>query len=175
MSNTSGKAYAFMAMTPILPGEEAQLRTYLEGFTQQTSPFASLSQTHFGRWVILRGWNDESQPRKDTLSSEYLIFTSNFDAPLDGYLDALCGLTTAGEIWRHCVGCPQPAAGTALKTYLLHNQIDVGFFVAAYNKLSIEEVKSHLALRERLSAFAVSSQGLDPASLQSGFTAEFGA
>lgn len=164
-----------MAMTPILADREAELRVFLEGFTQQTSPFASLPQTHFGRWVILRGWNDDAQPRKDTLNSEYLIFTSNFDGPRDSYLDALCALATAGEIWRHCVGCPQPAAGDALKAYLLHNQIDIGFFVAAYNKLSIEEVKSNLALREQLSAFAVSSQGLDPASLQSRFNAEFDA
>jgi hypothetical protein len=174
VSNKSGQAYAFMAITPILPGREAELRILLEGFTQQTSPFASLKHTHFGRWVILSGWNDNAQPRQDTLGSEYLIFTSNLDAPLERYLDALCRLPVAGEIWQHCVGCPKPAEGTALKAYLLHNQIDIGFFVAAYDELSVEEVQSKLVLRERLSAFAVSSQGLDPASLQSAFNAEFG-
>ena len=175
MSNESGNAYAFMAMTPILPGKQAELAIYLEAFTQETSPFASLPHTHFGRWVILSGWNVESQPRKDALNSEYLIFTSNFDVPCDGYLDALCGLPAAAEIWRHCVGCPQPATGAALKAYLLHNQIDIGFFVAAYNKLSVGQVQSNLALREQISAFAVNSQGLDPDSLQRRFDEEFGA
>ncbi len=179
MSNSSGKAYAFMAITPILPGTAAELKLYLERFTQQTSPFASLPQTHFGRWVILQQWNDTGQPHKDTLDSEYLIFTSNFDGSTDGspdvYLDALCQLPQAGQIWSHCVGCPDPPAGAPLKAYLLHNQIDIGFFVAAYNDLSVAEVNSKLALQAQLRAFAVSSQGLDPVSLQSGFNAEFGA
>jgi hypothetical protein len=162
-----------MAITPILSGQETELRALLESFTEQTSPFASLPHTHFGRWVILSNWNDEAQPRQDTLTSEYLIFTSNFDAPLDEYLDALCRLPVADQIWRHCIGTPKPAEGAPLKAYLLHNQIDIGFFVAAYNTLSVEEVKASLALRDRLSAFAISSQGLDPRSLQSAFHAEF--
>lgn len=163
-----------MAMTPILAGEEAGLRTYLESFTQLSSPFASLPQTHFGRWVILPDWVDSAQPQKDSLRSQYLIFTSNFDAPLEGYLDELCSLREAGEIWRRCAGCPEPAGGERLKAYLLHNQIDIGFFVAAYKDHTVAEVKDALALRERLMSFAVCVQGLDASALQSEFSAEFG-
>jgi hypothetical protein len=174
VSNRSGQAYAFMAMTPILDGHERELREYLERFEQQTSPFAALAQTHFARWVIIRDWvNSRAQPRRDHLGCPYLIFTSNLHGPIDGYLDALCDLRQAQAIWSHCIGCPQPATGAALKAYLLHNQIDTGFFVAAYPDASVEQVRASLALRERLIAFVVSSQGMDPPTLQSEFNARF--
>lgn len=176
MSNQAGEAYAFMAITPILKGREAQLRAYLEALTQTTSPFARLTQTHFARWVILSDWvDDPSQPHKDHLDSEYLIFTSNFTGSLEPYLDELCGLPEAEAVWSHCAAGPTPAAGAPLKAYLLHNQIDIGFFVASYDDASVAKVKACLALREQLIAFAVRSQGMDPATLQSAFQAEFAA
>jgi len=174
VSNSSGQAYAFMAMTPILGGHERELREYLEDFDQRTSPFAALPQTHFARWVIIRDWvNSRAQPRRDHLDCPYLIFTSNLHGPIDGYLDALCELEQAAAIWSHCIGCPVPATGAELKAYLLHNQIDTGFFVAAYPDASVEQARASLALREQLIAFAVRSQGMDPPTLQSEFDGEF--
>jgi hypothetical protein len=175
MSNRAGEAYAFMAMTPIADGMEAELRSHIEGLTQDTSPFAALPQTHFARWVIVRDWvNDRSQPRQDHLGCAYLIFTANLHGPIDGYLDALCGRPEAEAIWSRCVGAPTPSSGDALKAYLLHNQIDTGFFVAAYPDASVEQVRESLALRERLIAFAGRSQGIDAEALQRTFNAEFG-
>jgi hypothetical protein len=174
VSNSSGEAYAFMAMTPILEGHERELRAYLEGFDQHMSPFAALSQTHFARWVIIRDWvNSRAQPTQDHLGCPYLIFTSNLHGSIDGYLDALCELEQASTIWSHCIGCPVPATGRALKRYLLHNQLNTGFFVAAYPKASVEQVRESLALREQLIAFVVRSQGMDPSTLQREFKAEF--
>jgi hypothetical protein len=174
VSNRSGQAYAFMAITPIRDGHERELREYLEALTQETSPLAALSQTHFGRWVIIRDWvNSRAQPQKDHLGCSYLIFTSSLHGPIDGYLDALCRLEQAAAIWSHCIGCPQPAAGPALKAYLLHNQIDTGFFVAAYPDASVEQVRASLDLRERLIAFAVGSQGMDPSTLKDEFDKRF--
>jgi hypothetical protein len=174
VSNRSGQAYAFMAMTPVLDGHERELREYLEAFDQQTSPFAELPQTHFGRWVIIRDWVDNrTQPKRDHLGCPYLIFTSNLHGSIDDYLNALCELEQARAIWSHCIGCPTPATGKALKTYLLHNQLDTGFFVAAYKNASVAEVQSSLALRERLIAFATSSQGMGPQQLKDAFDGEF--
>ncbi len=102
MSNTSGQATAFMALTPISPGAEPALRSYLEALPQDASPLARLAGTHFARWVILPDWvNDPGQSRQDHLGGPYLIFTSNFDGPLDPYLDELCAklAAEAREIW----------------------------------------------------------------------------
>jgi hypothetical protein len=177
VSNVAGQAYAFMAMTPIVPGREDELRAYLEGLPRDNSPLARVPGTHFARWVILPDWvNDPAQPHEDHLSVQYLIFTSNLDGALDPYLDELVTRLEpeAGEIWGHCIGCPDPAAGAELKAYLLHNQIDTGFFAAAYPKATLPTVTASLAQREKAISLAVRSQRMTPAELRAAFDAELG-
>jgi hypothetical protein len=177
VSNRSGQAYALMVMTPIVPGQEQALRAYLEGLSQRESPLAKLPRVHFGRWVILeRFHDDESQPKREELSCQYLIFTSCSDGPLDTYLDELCERLApeAREIWGRCVGCPEGAAGAELKRYLLHNQIDTGLFVAAYPEATVTDVKRSLEVRERMIDLAVRSQGMGPDDLQRAFQEELG-
>ena len=176
MSNRSGQATAFMALTPIRPGVEDELRSYLEALPRVGSPLARLAGTHFARWVILDDWvNDPSQPREDHLQRRYLIFTSNFDGPLDPYLDELCVKLApeAREIWGRCIGCPPEASGPQLKAYLLHNKIDTGFFVAAYPHATVPQVKAAVAARQQLIAFAVRAQEMPADDLQRAFLEEF--
>jgi hypothetical protein len=176
VSNTSGQATAFMAITPIRPGAEAELRDYLDGLPRVGSPLSRLTGTHFARWVILDDWvNDPSQGGEDHLESRYLIFTSNFDGPLDPYLDELCVKLApeAREIWGRCVGCPPEATGPQLKAYLLHNKVDTGFFVAAYPHATVAQVKAALAAREQLIAIAVRTQGMEPGELSRAFGEAF--
>lgn len=176
MSNSSGQATAFTALTPIRPGEEPALRGYLETLRQDGSPLARLAGTHFARWVILRDWvNDPSQSREDRLGGPYLIFTSNFDGPVDPYLDELCVKLApeAREIWGRCIGCPPEATGPQLKAYLVHNKIDTGFFVAAYPHATVAQVKAALAAREQLITLAVRAQGMGPDELWRAFGEAF--
>lgn len=175
-SNVAGQAFALTVLTPIAPGSEDALRTYLEKLHDAGSPLAKLPRTHFGRWVIVPDIvNDPKQPREDHLSCQYLLFTSNFDGPLDSYLDELCSRLApeAREIWGRCVGCPATAAGPELKAYLLHNQIDTGYFVAAYPDATVSAVKRSLRTRERLIEFAVRAQAMEPSELQRSFREEF--
>ena len=177
--NVSGQAYAFMAMTPIKPGEEDALAGYLHGLRERgPSPLARLKRTHLGRFVIVRDFhNDPSwkQRHEDHLDLPYLIFTSNFDGDLDSYLAELCEQLApeAREIWGRCVGCPESAQGAALAAYLKHNQIDTGLFFSAYGAATVGTVKRSLAQRERMIEFARASQGLEPAALQQAFAKEF--
>jgi hypothetical protein len=176
-SNVSGQAYALTVLTPIEPGKEADLSRYLEGLTHENSPFARLPRTHFGRWVIVPAFvNDAAQPEKEELSCQYLLFTSNFDGPLDTYLDELCDelVPEAIEIWGRCAGCPPGAAGAELKAYLLHNQIDTGFFVAAYGHATVADVRAAIAVRESMIDLAIDSQEMAPAELQRAFGERFG-
>ena len=127
-------------MTPIKPGEEDALRAYLEALPRaRRQPVREASpRTHMARFVIVDGLPQRagaaSSARRSTSRSRTLIFSSNLDGDLDTYLDELCEALAreAPEIWGRCIGCPQPAAGAALKAYLKHNQIDCGFFFAAY-------------------------------------------
>ena len=175
MSNTSGQAYAFLSMTPIEAGEEGRLRAYIEGLAR-TRPFERLPRTHFARLVILPDWvNDPSQPEEDRLRSQYLIFSATFDGPRDSYLDELGRRLApeAKEIWGRCIGCPPSARGARLKRYLLHNQIDIGFFVAAYPDATVEKVKRALARRKQVGDFAVLTQGLDASELRHAYRQQF--
>ncbi|HWC27429.1 MAG TPA: hypothetical protein VG474_12655 [Solirubrobacteraceae bacterium] len=178
--NVSGQAYAFMAMTPITPGEEQPLATYLRGLRERGArPLAKLPRTHIGRFVIVPDFHNDpawKQPREEHLDLHYLIFTSNFDGDLDSYLDELCEKLApeAKEIWGRCVGCPASAEGADLKRYLKHNQIDTGLFFAAYGDATVGQVERALRQRERMIDFAISAQGLEPEALQQAFLAQFG-
>jgi hypothetical protein len=179
-ADVSGQAYAFMAMTPVRPGERDALATYLRDLRARgSSPLAKLPRTHLGRFVVVDDFhNDPSwkQRREDHLDLPYLVFTSNFDGDLDSYLDELCERLApeAGEIWGRCVGCPEPARGPGLKAYLEHNRIRTGLFFAAYGDATTGTVERCLRRRERMIAFAVTAQGLEPAQLRRRFLDEFG-
>ena len=69
--NVSGQAYAFMAMTPIVPGEEGALRTYLDGLRDHgPSPLTKLPRTHMGRFVIIEDfYNDPTWKQRKPVGS----------------------------------------------------------------------------------------------------------
>lgn len=175
--NESGQAYGFLAMTPIKAGEEEALKTYLQGFLDRGErPFDKVPRTHMARFVIVNDFfNDPryKQGKAEHLAIPALCFSSNFDGDLDSYLDGLVeGMADeAPEIWGRCIGCPDDADG--LKAYLEHNQIDCGFFYAAYGQATVGKVKASLDQRDRLMAFATRAQGMDPAELQQAFIKEF--
>lgn len=179
-ANVSGQAYAFMAMTPVKPGEEGSLSDYLHGLRAHgPSPLARLARTHLGRFVIVPDFHNDvtwKQPSEEHLDLPYLIFTSNFDGDLDSYLDELCEQLApeAEEIWGRCIGCPEPARGAALKAYLKHNQIDTGIFFAAYPDADVGTVKRCLGQRDQMIEFARASQGLEAEALQQAFVTAFG-
>ncbi len=179
-ANVSGQAYAFMAMTPVRPGEHEALTDYLRGLRGRGErPLSRLPRTHLGRFVIVPDFHNDPayrQRHEEHLDLRYLIFTSNLDGDVDSYLDELCDelAPEAPEIWGRCVGCPAEARGGALKSYLKHNQIDSGVFFAAYGHATVERVKRCLRQRERMIEFAVTSQGMAPEALQQAFVQRFG-
>jgi len=175
--NVSGQAYGFLSMTPITPGEEENLRAYLHGFRERGErPFQAVARTHMARFVIVPDFHNDStwkQRKEEHLEIPTLCFSSNLDGDIDSYLDDLAeGFAPhVAEIWGRCVGGPQEAKD--LKAYLKHNQIDCGFFHAAYGQATVPQVQASLAQREQLMAFATRSQGLAPAELQQAFIKEF--
>ena len=175
--NESGQASGFLAMTAIKPGEEDALRAVLEGWGDRGErPLDKVPGTHMARFVIVKDFNNQphyKQRKEEHLAIPTLCFSSNFDGELDPYLDGLVkGLAKeAPEIWGRCIGCPEDPNG--LKAYLKHNQIDCGFFYAAYGEATVGKVKASLDQRERLMAFATRAQGMEPAELQQAFLKEF--
>src|SRR5262245_38902703 len=106
--NRSGQAYSLVLITPVAPGEEVALRTYLERLP--ASPFDGLDGTHFARLAMIDQLNHEGPGRRrQVLSRQYLLFAVVFDAgrgrrPVQPYLAAL--IRHLGEdfeaIWGRC-------------------------------------------------------------------------
>ena len=172
-----GQSYALTVLTPILPGRADALRDHIEGFgSGPQSPLAKLETTHFARLVIIPqlihegGWQ-----RRDELKNQYLLFATDFDGPLERYLDDVCDRMgeEADGIWSHCVGYPGTSDREAFKRYVRHNQLETKFPFAPYGDRTVAEVRSALALRERLTAFAIATQGMAPAELYEAYRREF--
>ncbi len=174
--NIAGKTYSLMIWTPIRPGEEAALGELLAGLDASASPLAKLPRTHMARWLIVADMpNPPGRHLRDPLGGPFLLFTSNFDGDVDSYLHELVELIPddAASIWGHCIGCPQPPVGAALKAYLHRNQVDSGFAFAAYGDASVQQIRTALDKRARLIDFAVRAQDMRPAQRRRAFLEEF--
>ena len=177
MGDVLGGTYALTVMAPIVRGRETDLREYLERQPiGRESPLARLERTHMARWVIVPQLYYQGPPQKpDSLKYEWLVFTSDFDGGLDGYLDDVCEHMSAeaDEIWGHCVGYPGAADRDAFKRYMRHNQVHTTVPFGAYPESTVAEVRESLRLRERLIAFAVEAQGMDPVELYEAYRSAF--
>jgi hypothetical protein len=177
MSDVSGQARALMVLTPVIPGREAALHSYLEALPPaEGSPLAAVPSTHFARWLVIDELVQQGPPQKpDHLSCPYLLFTSNFDGELDAYLDQLLAAMAkeADEIWGACVGYPGSGDPRAFKEYLTHNRIPTTFFVSAYPQATVDDVRSSMALRAQITDFAIRAQGLDAEARRRAFLGEF--
>ena len=175
--NIAGKTYSLMVWTPIVPGSEEALRSTLEGLDKDDSPLRRTPRTHMARWIIVPAMPvPPGTSLHDPLGNEFLLFTSNFDGDVDSYLHELVEQmpAEAAAIWGHCIGCPKPAEGAALKAYIHRNQVDSGFAFAAYGAASVERIKTALDKRTRLIDFAVRAQDMKPGQRRKAFLREFG-
>jgi len=167
-----------MVWTPILPGREQALREYLDGLDRDDSPLARVPRTHIARWIIMPAEMPVAPGTDlhDPLGTPFLLFTSDFDGDVDSYLHELVAQMPeeAAAIWGHCVGCPKPAEGAALKAYIHRNQVDSGFAFAAYGDASVDRIRTALDKRARLIDFAVRAQDMAPVKRRKAFLKEFG-
>jgi hypothetical protein len=176
--NVSGQAYSLTVMTPIVDGQETQLARYLNGLqSREQSPLAGVRSTHFARWVVIDDviYEGPDEGDREHLKRARLLFTSNFDGELDPYLEALrTGLgNSADAIWGNCIGYPGSGEARAFAEYMRDHQLDSSLFFTAYGDRTVQEVKRSLALRTKLTEFALKAQGLPATELKAAFLQEF--
>jgi hypothetical protein len=113
--------------------------------------------------------------RRDTWKAPRLLFTSNFDGPLEPYLEGLrTGLGADGDaVFGHCDGYPGSADARAWAAWVRARTVPSSLFFAAYGEQTVHEVRANLELRARLIEFALGAQGLAPADLKTRFTETF--
>jgi hypothetical protein len=176
--NVSGQAYSLSVLTPILEGHETELTAHLDQLGQgDTSPLARVPGTHLARWVVIGDvkYQGDGQRRRDHLTASRLLFTSNFDGPLDPYLEALrTGLADdADAIWGHCRGYPGHENAEAFADWMRAHQLDSALFFAAYGAYTVEQVHANLDRRRKLLDLVLEGQRLEAADLKARFMETF--
>ena len=173
----SGQARALTLLIPVEPGKENELVEVLNELPSGAgSPLARVEGTHFARWVVMPQLVYAGPPqRRDRWRASRLLFTSNFDGPLDAYLVGLrTGLRADGDtVFGHCVGYPGSADAGAWERWLRTHKVPTALFFAAYGDQTVHEVQANLDLRARLIAFALEAQALAPAQLRARFQEVF--
>jgi len=179
--NLAGKAYAFIALTPIRSGQAEALRTHLRHLPRHSdSPLARVAGTHFGRWVVLdRVFHDSWPEQYEVLEPAYLLFTAVFDVTArdaaGAYLEQLVSVldTEADAIWGKCQDWPAGLGRQERTNYLRRHQRDANFLFAAYPG-RLDEIRRALANRELLMGFAHQAQTVAPHQLRPTFVTDFG-
>lgn len=172
-TNVDGRHELLIVLAPVREGLAGELTTYLRGLG--ASPFARLPRTHVGRLVVLDDLPQDPGTEPDSLGQPYLMLTAVLDGDADSYLDELARewVDDAPQMWGRCVGCPDAPSPAELRTYLAHNRIDATYFFSAYRDATVERVLRALDQRERLIAFAVAAQEMEPAARREAFLREF--
>jgi hypothetical protein len=175
--NVSGQAYALTVLTPIEHGREEALAEYLDTLGDgDASPLARVPGTHLARWVVIgQVKQQKGQRRRDALKAPRLLFTSNFDGPLDAYLETLrTGLAgDADAIWGNCPGYPGHQDAAAFAAWFRSHQVESALFFGAYGEQTVGDVHRNVAIRTELIDFALDTRGLEPAALKAQFLERF--
>jgi hypothetical protein len=179
MANKNGSVYGLTILSPIIddkkatPSHDLQIRNYLAKLsTREGSPFARAPGTHLARLVVMDDVVYVGTPaREEHLKSKYLIFESNCDGDLDGYLGGLVDTIPdhLDAIWSHCFGYPGAANRQAFINYMKACQLDTTFYFAAVNDKSVPETLRALQTQTAVAGFIETHLGADAATLQREF------
>lgn len=175
--NVTGTAYALSTFAAIIPGHVEQVREVIESLPRgPDAPVAKLGTVHTSRLQIFDHLVHQGPSQKpDKLRNAYLVFTAAFDGELEPFLDSIMRVIPreADSWWRHCVGYPGIDKPAAFKAWIRHNQVNTSLFAVASPNQSVPGVLEALALREKITNFAIDSQGLEAAELQKRFRETF--
>jgi hypothetical protein len=179
MGNQSGQVYGLTILSPIIEDDRLdichsmELRWYLGHLPRDhKSPFAKLSSTYLARLVVLDDVVYVGAPScEEHLKSRYLVFETNFDGDLDGYLMRMAKETPefVDAVWKHCVGYPGVSDPAAFVAYMKKCQIETTFFFADVNNRTVEQTRKALHTQSALAHFIEKHQGRPPAEMQHQF------
>ena len=126
------------AIAPLKPGGADLLRMIFAGRKAaerkgESSPIEQIESIHYARWVILDG-------------GTRLLFTSNFDGDLDGYLIEFAERDEGplNLIFGNCVGWPGARPVGPFIQYVRDHMIPAEYYYSAYPRHTVKEIKRAL-------------------------------
>lgn len=136
------------AIAPLVPGGADRLRAIFADRRQAEakggrSPIEQIETIHYARWVILDG-------------GTRLLFTSNFDGDLDGYLREFAERDEIplNMIFGSCDGWPGARPADSFIQYVRKHMIPAEYYYGAYPKTTVKEVKRALYREETTDVFS---------------------
>jgi hypothetical protein len=168
-----GRQDGLCVLVPIVEEDAREVLRHIADVPRgHGSPFSRVAGTHFARMQIIR-LNGADGKRIDALPP-YLLFSAEHDGPTERYVERLCDTLDyeAHEIWEHCQGYPGREPG-ALERYLLDHRVKPGYSVVAYPGATVDDVRSSLALQDRLSEFVVRTSRFDAPALRDAWLQRF--
>jgi len=172
-----GKAVTFNVITPMTRPGTWVVRLLLWFFdrnkwTQETA--RQLSFLPFVHWVVVQRDQfphlDQKQAQ-ERLKYDYLFFLSTFNGPWGPYIDAFADVLyqPLDAVWFWSIGYPFARPVTALKAYIVRNQIESDHSYSAYPGASVRDVRAAVTLYEELTRFEELSRSLSPPQFNSEF------
>lgn len=153
---------AYSMIVNIREGMQQELVTLLQHIdaavgTNDIIPFRQIPSIHFARFVIL----DKCVDIRGNSIRPRLVFTTNYDRPLDGHLHSMVAVAGPG-LWRIFSMCEDSPAGkydaAALEKFLAsHNKKAETFYVGVGYR-SVQQIRNENVLRNAINDFADSNR-----------------
>ena len=129
----------------------------LEAYDGAVSPFAALDTVHFARLQMVGRLTPRRAGKRLAGSPSYLFFAAELDGTVDGFLEALPVVAPKllENVFECCTGFPGVSRPTLVATWLRRHEVTPGFSVHGHPDATVTEIRTALALRERLIAFGL--------------------
>jgi hypothetical protein len=170
-----GKAVTFNVITPMKPWTTWIVKLtlwYFDLFKSTQITAQQLSFLPFVHWVVVKrnallAPEENSQKERFTISGrrhinyDYLFFLSTFNGSWGPYIDAFADVLFGAldAVWFWSIGYPGARPVTALKNYIVRNQIESDHHYSAYPQASVRDVRSALHLKAELQRFSNEVEG----------------
>ena len=155
MSNVAGKAYGMTVITP-MSARMSWINRWIfratRAFPGTLSGLIGLKFIHFARWVIVKRdqWPAMGDKKKQHLSHDCMLFTSNFNGTWDQYIDAFSdGIPVGLDLfWYKNFKYPGSIPITPFKNYIRNNQIDTDYYYNATPGIAYRGLTAALRVRK---------------------------
>jgi hypothetical protein len=174
---TGGRGVVHLtALVPVRPNRVEPLRATLCALpTGSDSPFAAVPGTHFARFVVVDRLGARGSEPDMAIDPPRLLVAINCDGSADRYLVTLCsdfGPMT-DRIFGECEGFAGSNHPSAFAAWLRSYEVAPTLPFATVDAPA-DRIRTATVARDRLSAFAVRTQGLEPKALRDAWREEFG-
>jgi hypothetical protein len=161
MSWDEGRTRPLTVITPIKPGRTTQQRIIFEVLPRtpfgRSDKLLQLSFIQSARWSLITGLPyNGAQQEPERLRYDYLLFESNFNGPLDAYIEAFARVVPERmeQIWNSSFGFPKPRPVQPFLRYIQSNDFGADHFYSAYPNASNTEVLTGLRTQGLVTALS---------------------